>query len=316
MGMMMARQQMAMNAGMMGQFNLGITPWNWNSSLYGNRWSGYPGYGGNYGGYSGYGGNYSSDYSSGESSYSNSYRRQRSYADEPPPLSPQEQRELVHQIELSWSQGELSELETQSGAALNLLLADLRDLQAQGIYAADMTLDEETLRHINVLSEHGHGNPGLFKDNGQLSWPLILRGPDFQRERDLINLLAPKVIEQARQGQVIDLQKLADAAQSIHLRLYSKINDIPTPDYIRTQRFLTQLDEAIKLFRQPDAGKYFNHTYDPRGKTIAGLVQYMTQMNLRFAPAVQGDEAAYQTLHRMLAAYDRAAHTLLLAKNQ
>src|ERR1700758_4427214 len=61
MGMMMARQQMAMNAGMMGQFNPGLVPnlmpglgtnWNWMSNIYGNR--GYGGSGGYGGGYSGY----------------------------------------------------------------------------------------------------------------------------------------------------------------------------------------------------------------------------------------------------------------------
>jgi hypothetical protein len=223
MGMMMARQQMAMNAGMMGPSNLGFAPWTWNSSLYGYRGLGYGGYGGYGGGYSGYAGNYSSDYSGRDSSYSNSYRRQRSYEDEPPLLSPQEERERVHQIELNWSQGELSELETQSGTALNVLLGDLRELQAQGIHAPDVALDEETLRHINVLAGRASGNPGLLRDNGRLSWPLILRGPDFQHERDLINLLMPKVIEQARQGRVTSLAELDESAQTIQIRLYARI---------------------------------------------------------------------------------------------
>src|SRR5437016_1186891 len=95
MGMMMARQPMAMNAGMMGQFNPNLVPsltpglgtnWNWMSNIYGNRSYGYPGYGG---GDSGYSGNSPPDYSGGGSSSSNSYRRQRSYVDEPSPLSHQ-----------------------------------------------------------------------------------------------------------------------------------------------------------------------------------------------------------------------------------
>jgi hypothetical protein len=57
MGMMMARQQMAMNPGMMGQFNPNLVPsltpglgtnWNWMSNIYGNRGYGYPGSGGGY----------------------------------------------------------------------------------------------------------------------------------------------------------------------------------------------------------------------------------------------------------------------------
>src|SRR5438876_3339197 len=75
MGMMMARQPMAMNAGMMGQFNPNLVPsltpglgtnWNWMSNIYGNRGYGYPGSGG---GYSGYSGNSPSDYSGGDQTY-------------------------------------------------------------------------------------------------------------------------------------------------------------------------------------------------------------------------------------------------------
>src|SRR5439155_10970644 len=240
MGMMMARQQMAMSAGMIGQLNPGLvpnltpgfTPWNWNSSLYGNRGYGYPISGGYGGGYSGYAGNYPSDYSGGVSSYSQSYPRRRYYAEDSPSLSPQEERERVHEIELSWSQGELSEFETQTGTALNILLDDLRGLHAQGIRGPDMTLDEEMLRHLNVRMGRNNGNLGLFKENGQLSWPLLLRRPEFQRERDRVNVLAPQVIEQAKRGQNIDLSELVQTVQTIDNRLHARIGDIPTPDYV------------------------------------------------------------------------------------
>jgi hypothetical protein len=317
MGMMMARQQMVMNAGMMGQFNPNLTTGfgnNW--SLSGNRglgYLGYGGYGGYGGGYSDYSGQYPSGYS-GETSYSRSYPRRRSYSDEPAALTPQEERERLHQIELIWSQGELSEFETRTGIALNILLADLRDLQAQGIHGPDLTLDEELLRHINVLAGRSNGNLGLFRDDGRLSWPLILRGPEFLSEREIVNALAPKMVQQAKEGQAIDLLKLASAVAKLHEELHARIADISSPDYIRTKRFLTQLDDAVKLLRQPEAGNYFNQIYAARGKTVAELVRNMTQLDLRFAPAVEGDEPAYHALHQMLVAYDRAAHAQLLAK--
>ena len=94
------------------------------------------------------------------------------------------------------------------------------------------------------------------------------------------------------------------AVQTIDARLHARIGDIPTPDYVRTKRFLIQLDDAIKLLREPDAGKYFNQTYAARGKTVAELIRYMTQLDLHFAPAVEGDEAAYAALQHALASYD------------
>jgi hypothetical protein len=143
---------------------------------------------------------------------------------------------------------------------------------------------------------------------------LILRGPEFQSEREIVNALAPKMVQQAKEGQAIDLLRLASAVAKLQEELHARIAGVASPDYIRAKRFLTQLDDAIKLLRQPDAGNYFNQVYAARGKTVAELVRNMTQLDLRFAPAVQGDEPAYHSLHQALAAYDRAAHAQLLAK--
>jgi len=74
---------------------------------------------------------------------------------------------------------------------------------------------------------------------------------------------------------------------------------------------MNQLDDAAKLLAEPDAGNYFNRTYAPEGRTVAQLVHSMTRRNLRFAPAVAGDESAYLVLQRALAEYDLAVHSQL-----
>src|SRR5207244_4099795 len=116
------------------------------------------------------------------------------------------------------------------------------------------------------------------RDDGRFSWPLILRGPAFQSERDTVNALAPKIVQQVRQGRVIDLLTLASAVVKLHEELHARIAGVPSPDYIRAKRFLIQLDDAVKLLRQPDAGNYFNQVYAARGKTVAELVRNMTQL--------------------------------------
>jgi hypothetical protein len=132
----------------------------------------------------------------------------------------------------------------------------------------------------------------------------------------LINRLAPRVIEQAQRGQVNNLVPFAGAVESMHQILHSEIADIPSMAYIRANRFLSQIDDAIKILKQPDAGNYFNETYSARGNTAQELVRYMTRLDLHFAPAVEGDAGAYHALHKILAAYDRAAHEQALVKNQ
>jgi hypothetical protein len=326
MGMMMGRQMM-MNSGMMGMNGMMINPnlapnlapgFNWN--LYGNpngnRAAGSGGYGGGSGGgYGGYVNTYPSDDFGGDNSYANSQRRKRHYREREVTLSPQEERERIHQMELAWSQGDLTELETQSATALNILLADLRELQSKGIQASDVSLDKISLGNINVLVGRGNGNSGLLKNGGRLNWPQTLQGREFQRERDLVNNLVPKIIEQARRGHVADLSVIASASLKMHEVLHNKIADIPTPEYVRAKRFLTQLDDAIRILREPDAANYFNQLYSAQGRTAAELVQFMTRLDMRFAPAVEGDAASYLALHRILAAYDRAAHDQLVAKN-
>jgi hypothetical protein len=219
-------------------------------------------------------------------------------------------------MELAWSQGEMSESGSQTATALNILLDDLRDLQSKGIQPPDVALDTDTLGRLNVLVGRTNGNAAVLKNNGRLEWPTIFLGPEFQSERELISRLAPQVIEQARHGQVTNLTPLADAVQKMRQNLQAQIAAIPTPAYVRANRFLTNIDEAIKILRQPDAGNYFNQLYAARGSTAGQLVRHMTLLDLHFAPPVEGDASAYQALHQVLAAYDRAAHEQTVASNQ
>jgi len=239
---------------------------------------------------------------------SNSKKKQRNYRYEEPTLSPEEERERLHQMELAWSQGDLTGFESQTAMALNILLDDLRDLQSKGVQPPDTALDTESLGRVNVLVGRTNGNPGALKNNGRLNWPTVFQGQEFQSEREMITRLAPQVIEQARHGQVTDLARLDEAVKKLHQNLLAKIAIIPTTTYVRANRFLTQLDDAIRILRLPDAGNYFNEIYAARGSTAGELVRHMTRLDLHFAPPVEGDASAYRALHQVLAAYDRSAH--------
>jgi hypothetical protein len=68
------------------------------------------------------------------------------------------------------------------------------------------------------------------------------------------------------------------------------------------------LKEALKLLEKPHAGYYFTGKFSARGKTVGELIQHMSNQGLRFAPALAGDEPAYEYLHHYLVVYDVAAH--------
>jgi hypothetical protein len=280
--------------------------------------SGFGGFGtGVYGGGYGYGGYDPSAYfvPTDNSQQGNSpSSRRRSPKEEPPTLTPEQERERIHKQEMAWSRSDLPNNQTTSAIALNNLLTDLQKLQTQGIQGPKVQIDEAILPAINVVTGGTNGNIGVLKHDGRISWPAALSGSEFKAERQWIDSSIPKVIEEAINGEGVDLQGLTGALASMRGRLAAEITEVPAPEYIRAKRTLDQLDDAVKLLRQPDAGNYFNQTYAAKGQTVAQLVQYMTRNNLQFAPAVEGGEAAYLVLQRALAEYDLAANSRVVAK--
>ncbi len=280
--------------------------------------SGFGGIGtGGYGGGYGYGGFDPSAYvvptENSQQSNSSSSRR-RTPREEPPTLTPEQERERIHQQEMAWSRSDLPNNQTTSAIALNILLADLQKLQTQGIQGPKVQVDEAILPSINVVTAGTNGNIGVLKHDAQISWPATLSGTEFKAERQQIESSIPKIIDEAINGDGVDLQGLTGALASMRRRLAAKITEVPAPEYIRAKRTLDHLDDAAKLLRQPDAGNYFNQTYAAKGQNVAQLVQYMTRNNLQFAPAVEGGEAAYLILQRALAEYDLAANSRVVAK--
>jgi len=292
-----------------------------------NRWM-YPGmgaYGSGSGGYAsgGYGGGYGMGGYGLDSLYPNAYAptessstsRKKSQKHETIPTeTPEQERKRLHEQELAWSRSELPENQTTSATALNILLTDLQGLQTQKVRGPDVTIDPAILASINVIVSGNNGNIGALKHEGRIQWPATLRSPEFDFERQRIDASISKAVDKAIKAEPVDLADLNAALASMHSRLAAKIQEMPAPEYIRAKRLLNELDDAVKLLRQPDAGNYFNQTYAAQGQTVAQLVQSMTRRDLRFAPAVPGDEAAYLVLQRALAEYDLAIHSQVVAK--
>jgi hypothetical protein len=282
-------------------------------------WSGLGGYGGYGGGYGGYGlGGYGWDSlyanpnpSTDTSSTSTKKKQKR----EPiPTLTPEQERELRHQEILSWSRSKLPENETTSATALNILLEDLQRFQNLKGQAGQTKLDPAMLASINVVVAGTNGNIGVLKHDARIHWTSTLREPEFESDRQRIESAIAKALEEATTSKLVDVRDLTSALTKMRNHLAGKIQEISDPDYIRAKRLLNSLDDVVKVLGEPDAGNYFNQIYAAKGQTVAQLVQHMTRSNLRFAPAVPGDEAAYLFLHRALAEYDLALHSQAVAK--
>jgi hypothetical protein len=226
------------------------------------------------------------------------------YREKTPTAEDDRQRYLQMQVRRALNDPPVGEV--YSGVALNTILDDLgkrlgKDTAAQG---PALPLDDDVVRHLNFTGQENRGNPGLLKNEGRLSWPLVLRGAPYKAERDMLNDLTPTVYEQAVAGRVDPgaLETMAGAVRRLQERLTENIRDLTPNQYSDGRRFLGDFEDALSLLRQPNAGDYFGQKA-PKARNIADLVQQMLGRGLRFAPATVGDESAYVAAHRALSVY-------------
>jgi hypothetical protein len=201
--------------------------------------------------------------------------------------------------------------EIWNATPLNDLLADAEKLQGQGIEGPATPLAGDIVGRINVTSGQGRDNPGMLKNAGHLTWPLVLAGAEFKASRDLVNVLALKLIHEAQSSGVDagDFQEVTVALAGLRAQLHNQIEDLPASRYIDGKRFLDDMDDALRAMSRPDAANNFNGQYAAQGRTVPELVRYMAEHGLQFAPAVAGDQTAYTSLYRALVSYDFSARS-------
>ena len=219
----------------------------------------------------------------------------------------EEKRRFSAQQELRRSQNDPPVTEIWSAKALNDLLKDLQKLQGQGGYATTMPLDQKMLKHINVTNGTTEGGNTKLIREGKTKWPLALKASSFEGQRAQIDKLLPEAIQPAKGGEVDDdtLTSLIGAIKKLDKNLRSQVADISSTDYVRAKRYVTELESATKVLQDPNVANYFGK-WSAQGNDVAELVRNMTANGLRFAPAGQGDQAAYTSLHRSMATYDVA----------
>jgi hypothetical protein len=198
--------------------------------------------------------------------------------------------------------------EVLSGESLNAIYKDLQVKLASGARGQPLPLDPATLAQINLTSSNG-GNLGVLKnvkDGGALRWPLPLQGEAYQEEVRLLNQRAAEAVKLAEfKGQVDagTISDMTEAVRRLRTKLNANINDLTPSQHIEGNRFLNQLDDAFRALQRPDVADYLGQKYAAQGRTVGDLLDFMSRKGLSFAPAVGGDEGAYQALHSSLVGF-------------
>ena len=243
------------------------------------------------------------------------YERERT-----PTLEQERERRLIAERDRARSDPPVTEI--WSGKALNDVMGELRALRAKGLLVAsrapNIPLDEDLLKHINVTGKDG-GNIGLLKNEGRLTWPVALGGDDLKAERERLAEMAQDAIGQAKFKNTVDagtLKQMQNDLERMHKQLSRNVGDLPTAQYIEARRFLNNFDDAVRVLGTANSGNYVTRKWSAKGKNIVEVVDGLMGAGLQFAPAVAGDEAAYVSLHRALAAYATAMQSQVATEPQ
>ena len=199
--------------------------------------------------------------------------------------------------------------EIWSGQALNALYDDAKKITSIGQESGSPSLDQELLAKINVTTGKHDANIGLIR-GGKVTWPLLLRRRPFKNDREYLDQLIARALEEASHNKM-DAEAIEEMLQVIkrlgkELKTLLKSQDedelCTATMYVDSRSFLNDLTNSVKVLMQPDVGQYLGGRYRAQGKDVAELVRYMGDNGLRFAAATPGSEAAYSALHRALAA--------------
>jgi hypothetical protein len=224
----------------------------------------------------------------------------------------QQQQEATLAMELRRALRNPGTTEVISGYALDLILNDLKDKMSQGARGQAASIDPAILKQINVTSKASGGSIGALKplkDGSPLPWPLPLQREGYKEEVRRFNQKAAEAVKLVQNTGAVDagtLNDMRDDLDRLRAKVKSNINELLPTQVIEANRFLNQLDSALRALQQPDASKYVLDQFVAKGRTVPELVDYMASKGLSFAPAASGDETAYLALYNYLVGFDNS----------
>src|SRR5262249_8994798 len=101
-----------------------------------------------------------------------------------------------------------------------------------------------------------------------LTWPAALMAPEFSETREKLTSLLPEAVRQASAENRIDgttYTGLGSSTQRMQQLLRERIKDTPPNQFIEGRRFLSKLEDSVKVLGRPDVQQHLNHASAPNG---------------------------------------------------
>lgn len=187
------------------------------------------------------------------------------------------------------------ENEIWSGKALNDLLDSVQKTQQLTGPGPSVPVAEDNLRNLNFAAGTTSSGLGLLTNGQKLRWPLALLMSPFKKDRQQVEQLGAKAVQQAQAGNLDGetLAGLIEAVDGMQKRLKSNVARVEANQYIQAKRFLNSLEGATQTLQNPNVTRVADRGWLAQVNTVADLVGQMTRKGLRFAAASPGGEASY-----------------------
>jgi hypothetical protein len=200
-----------------------------------------------------------------------------------------------------------SNTEIWSGDSLNALLTALQGAQVQGLKADPVPLTTEVMQRINFTTGTQSGaGVGMLKQFNSLQWPFALQDPPFLDSITKISDLANKAVDEVKSSGRVTAMTFKDLDNSVAALsgAIASNKTLSPSDWIESKGFVDDLRSSVQTLRNPQVAQYFQGQFRPQAGTVDELVRQMSMNGLRFAPATQGDQAAYTALQQQMRTYD------------
>jgi hypothetical protein len=201
-----------------------------------------------------------------------------------------------------------TDADIDNGSALNAILDQLsepRILNSSNLRMANAKIDSKLIRATPFRNATDAITITLDNLTDEKSWPLVLRDPKFDAERQAYIKAVDEALEEDKNGDIspATINKVRQAIANLYQRVADTIPRTRQPDHLQAMNYLKGLAGFSKMLERPNVEKVISELEKIETTTVGNLIAFMHSYNLRFGPAeTPTQKEAYHQLYPIFVA--------------